>query len=43
MNASANAVISDRALVDMLGSSISSDEIDIGRAIALHSFQGVLQ
>lgn len=43
MNVSANAVISDRALFRMLGSSITGDEINIGRAITLHSFQGVLQ
>lgn len=43
IDASIYELISDRAFVGMLGSSISRNEIDIGRAIALHGFQGVLQ
>jgi hypothetical protein len=38
-----NVLVSNRALVDIFGPTVPRDEIDIGRAIALHGFQGVLQ
>lgn len=43
MKASMNELISDRALAAMLGPTIAHNEINVGRAIAFHGFQGVLQ